>query len=91
MTSPIVVPSDGLPVISYIDVTNKALKLAKCSTQNCTGTTTLTPIDAGQVADGVTAITFGADTYPVMTYSVINPNRLNCWLLREKEGHQPES
>lgn len=69
----IVVPGDGLPVISYIDVTNKALKLAKCSTPNCTGTTTLTPIDSGQVADGVTAITFGADTYPVMTYSVIDP------------------
>lgn len=80
--SSIVIPTDGLPVISYIDDTAHALKLAKCHKPDCSIVTeagdprvgtaaTLTPIDMGQVLTGTTAITFGADTFPIMTYPVV--------------------
>jgi hypothetical protein len=48
----IAVGSDGLPVISYRDVTAGALKVAKCANGACTGTATITTVDGPLFADG---------------------------------------
>lgn len=56
---------DGLPVISYYDVTNQSLKVAKCINAACTGTSTLTTVDS---SEGHTSIAIGADGIPVISY-----------------------
>ncbi len=60
---------DGFPVISYYDVTNTALKVAKCGNAACTSGNTLTTVDAGAPDAGThTAITHGTDGLPVIAY-----------------------
>ena len=61
----ITVGADGLPVISYFDLTNGRLKVAKCINAACTGASTLTTVDS---AGGYTSITLGADGLPVISY-----------------------
>ena len=65
--SAIVVPADGFPVISYADVTNNALKVAKCSAANCTGAVTLTTLDTS-TGGRHTAIALSTDGFPVISY-----------------------
>ena len=66
--SAIVVPADGFPVISYSDVTNNTLKVAKCSAANCTGAVTLTTLDTSTVVGQHTAIAISTDGFPVISY-----------------------
>ena len=64
----ITIGADGYPVISYYDVTNGDLKVAKCLNPACTGTPTTTTLDSiGNVGD-FTSITIGADANPVISY-----------------------
>jgi hypothetical protein len=60
--------SDGLPVISYYDNTNHALKVAKCANAACTGTSTLTTVDRSADVGWFASITLGADGLPVISY-----------------------
>ena len=61
--------ADGLPVISYYDVTNGNLKVAKCVNAACTGVSTLTTVDSAGSVGQHTSITLGADGLPVIGYS----------------------
>jgi hypothetical protein len=65
----IAIGADGLPVISYRDVTAGGLKVAKCVNVNCTGLNTITPVDnpANDVGH-LSAIAIGADGFPVIAH-----------------------
>jgi hypothetical protein len=61
--------SDGFPVISYWDFTNKALKVAKCGNAACSSSTSATVDDHPTEALGTnTSIAIGADGLPVVAY-----------------------
>ena len=65
----IAIGADGLPAISYKDVTAGALKVAKCANPACTGSATITTVDdpANDVGD-YSSIDIGADVLPVISY-----------------------
>jgi hypothetical protein len=63
----ITIGADGLPIISYHDVTNGALKVAHCSDVACTSATKHT-VDSGDNVGYSTSITVGADGLPVISY-----------------------
>ena len=65
----IAIGADGFPVISYQDVTNAALKVAKCANAGCTGTATITTLDDSASIVGLyTSIAIGVDGLPVISY-----------------------
>lgn len=68
--SSIAVGADGLPVISYLDETDGGfLKVAKCTTADCSGAATLTSVDDPANAVGFDSeIAIGADGFPVISY-----------------------
>ena len=59
-----------MPVMSYIDMTNSALKVAKCDNLDCSGTIWLRTIGSvGNVSSGhSTSIAIGADGTPVISF-----------------------
>jgi hypothetical protein len=61
---------DGLPVVSYHDVTNGDLKVAHCGNQTCTSGNQTTTVDTGGASDvgEHTSIAVGADGLPVVAY-----------------------
>jgi hypothetical protein len=66
----IAIGSDGFPVISHLDLTAHALKVAKCNDAACAGgNETITTVD--DPADSVgyyTSIAIGSDGFPVISY-----------------------
>lgn len=64
----IAIGNDGYPVISYYDVTNTALKVAKCSNAGCTSGTTLTTVDNTASVGQYTSLAIGSDGFPVISY-----------------------
>jgi hypothetical protein len=65
----IAIGSDGLPVISYYDFTAGALKVAKCIDAACSGSASITTVDAPANDVGrYTAIAIGSDGLPVIAY-----------------------
>ncbi len=62
----IVIGADGLPIISYRDVTNDSLKVAHCNDTACTSATTSTLDTSGRIED--TSIAIGADGLPIISY-----------------------
>jgi hypothetical protein len=64
----ITIGSDGLPVVSYRDVTNTDLKLVHCTNTACTANDTPRTVDAGGDVGEYTSITIGADGFPVISY-----------------------
>jgi len=81
--SSITIGTDGLPIVSYYDEINSALKIAKCNDAACgTGTTitttitTLSTANTGTVNAGIyTSITIGSDGLPLVVYSTVpGPN-----------------
>ena len=59
--------ADGLPVISYRDITNNALKVARCNDPACAGGDETLSTVVGDVGH-VTSIAIGADGLPVIGY-----------------------
>ena len=64
----IAIGDNGLPVISYYNITNPALKVAACTTTNCTGTTTITTIDSTGLVGINTSIAIRDNGLPVISY-----------------------
>ena len=60
--------ADGLPVISYYDLTNGVLRVAKCGNAACTGASTITTVDSAGNVGLFSSITLGADGLPVISY-----------------------
>jgi hypothetical protein len=61
--------TDGLPVISYYDDTNKDLKVAKCGNVTCSSGNTLTAVDTtGTFGHVYTSVAIGTDGLPVISY-----------------------
>jgi hypothetical protein len=65
--SSLAIGPDDLPVISYYDATNGALKVARCLDLKCTDATLTTLDDSGD-AGYHTAITIGTDGFPIIAY-----------------------
>ena len=59
---------DGFPVISYFDVTNGHLKVAKCGNAACSSGNTLTTADNSIGVGESTSITIGTDGFPVISH-----------------------
>ena len=63
----ITIGTDGYPMISYYDVINGNLKVAKCSNTAC-GSFTITTLDSTGDVGQFTSITVGIDGLPVISY-----------------------
>ena len=64
----IAIGDNGLPIISYYNITNPALKVAACTTTNCTGTATITTIDSTGIVGGYTSIAMRDNGNPIISY-----------------------
>jgi hypothetical protein len=65
----IAIGADGLPVISYVDYSAYALKVAHCGNPECSsGNTATTIVDPDATVLGNTSIAVGADGLPVISY-----------------------
>jgi hypothetical protein len=65
----ITIGTDGLPIISYRDVTvGAALKVAKCGNAACSAGNTITTVDSVGLVTDLTSITIGTDGLPVISY-----------------------
>ncbi len=68
--SSIAIGADGLPVISYYDITAGALKVAKCNDEACAGGDEFitTVDDPAGLAGAYSSIAIGADGLPVISH-----------------------
>jgi len=67
----IAIGTDGLPVISYLDSRNDALKVVHCGNTACSSGNTVTTVDRDfPPIEQSTSITIGADGLPVIAYGV---------------------
>jgi hypothetical protein len=64
----ITVPSDGLPVISYYDITNQDLKVVKCGMADCSSGNTITTVDAAGSVGLYASIAVPSGGFPVIGY-----------------------
>jgi len=73
----IAIGADGLPVVSYTDITALALKVLKCGNAACTAGNVATTVDdpANSVGE-YTSIAVGADGLPVVSYRDATAGRL---------------
>jgi len=71
----IAIGTDGLPVISYYDVTNTALKVVHCTNADCQSFDTPVTVDNSASVGQHTSITIGTDSLPVVSYYDELPNR----------------
>ncbi len=60
--------TDGNPVVSYFDRTNRDLKVAKCATPTCTGPAAITAVDTVDDVGRYTSLAIGTDGNPVVSY-----------------------
>ena len=67
--SSIAIGADADPVISYFDVTNVDLKMAKCNDPACAGgDEMITAIDSAGNVGSFTSITIGSNANPIISY-----------------------
>ena len=64
----ITIGADGLPVISYYDVTNHDLRVAHCWGVDCSGTITLATVDSAGDVGMFNSIIIGTDGLPIISY-----------------------
>ena len=66
--SSIAIGDNGYPVISYYDVTNEALKVAACTTTDCTGTPSIMTVDSDGNVGQYTSIAIDDNGTPIISY-----------------------
>lgn len=66
--SSVAIGVDGLPIVSYRDVTNGDLRVVHCGNAPCTGGNQATTVDATGVVGSDTAVAVGADGLAVVSY-----------------------
>lgn len=64
----IAIGADGLPVVSYYDLSNGDLKVAHCDSVDCTGGVSLTAVDTAGIVGPYPSIAIGADGLPIVSY-----------------------
>jgi hypothetical protein len=64
----ITIGADGLPVVSYADLTNGDLKVLHCGNVACTSGNTATTVDSAGNVGQHSSITIGADGLPAVSY-----------------------
>ncbi len=65
----IAIGNDGLPVISFKNISAGTLVVAKCANAACTGEATITTVDDPvNSVGGFSSIAIGADGFPVISY-----------------------
>lgn len=75
--SSLAVGADGLPVVSYADVTNGDLKVLHCGNAACTSGNVINVADPGPVgSDTDTSIAVGSDDLPVISYFDLDDGNL---------------
>jgi hypothetical protein len=75
--SSLAIGADGLPVVSYADVTNGDLKVLHCGNAACTAGNSTTVADPGPVgADTDTSIAVGVDGLPLVSYFDLDDGNL---------------
>lgn len=65
----IAIGSDGLPIVSYYDVTNSDLKVLKCGNADCSSGNSITSIDPLIGSGFYASIAIGTDGYPIIAYN----------------------
>ncbi len=60
--------TDGLPIISYYDLTGANLKVVKCGNPSCSSGNTVTALDSTGDVGSYTSITIGTDSFPLISY-----------------------
>lgn len=63
----VTIGADGLPIISYLDVSNQDLKVAHCDDPLCT-TATIRTVDSNDEVGGYSSIAIGVDGLPIISY-----------------------
>jgi hypothetical protein len=64
----IAIGSDGLPIISHLDITDGALLVTHCNDTLCATPATTSTVDPSGVALGATSIAIGPDGFPLIAY-----------------------
>ena len=64
----ITIGADGLPIISFYDVTHQDLRVAHCEQADCSGTPTLTTVDSAGDVGKHSSIAIGVDGLPIISY-----------------------
>ena len=64
----LVIDANGKPVISYLDLTNGKLKIARCGNATCSGGNTITSIGSNGVAGYFSSLMLDANGNPVVSY-----------------------
>jgi hypothetical protein len=60
--------ADGMPIVSYYDVTSSRLKIVKCNDAACSGTGEVTTTIDSALMGRFSSITIGTDANPVVAY-----------------------
>jgi hypothetical protein len=74
----IMIGTDGVPLISYYDVTNGNLKVLKCSTASCSGSNVITTVDSAGDAGTYSSLTIGFDSLPFISYYDVSNGNLKA-------------
>ncbi|MEX2102711.1 MAG: hypothetical protein WD805_02015 [Gaiellaceae bacterium] len=64
----VAIGADGMPILSYRDVTNNDLKIVHCGNAACTGGNLVAPLDTGGTVGADTSLAIGTDGLPVVSY-----------------------
>jgi hypothetical protein len=72
----ITIGADGLPIISYYDVTHHNLRVAHCAKVDCSGTPIVTTVDSTNNVGKYSSIAIGVDGMPIISYYNATNNTL---------------
>lgn len=75
-----VIPSDGLPLISYFDGTQRQLKAVKCGNSTCSSGNQISVVDETEFSGVTSSVAIGKDGLPLIAYA--RAGESNLWLAR---------